>query len=126
MNKYQAKKIARSFTMRKTMSDVEALGCLYEMDEKKPHLKLEEPIAVLEKTVLGGNKGNDVVVFVVDTDEKIQECYKITPKNSFKEPHRSLIDEWGASTLRELITDIIDNYDLDWSKEIEYLAKTVV
>ena len=123
MNKHEAKKIARSFTMRKTMSDVEALACLYEMNEKKPHLKLEEPIAILEKTVLGGNKGNDAIVFVVDTDEEIQECYKITQEDSFREPYRSLIDEWGAGTLQELIIDIIDNYDLDWKKEIECIAK---
>lgn len=123
MKIHEAKKIARSFTMRKTMSDVEALGCLYEMNEKKPHLKLSEPITVLEKIVLGGNKGNDVVVFIVDTEEKVQECYKITPEDSFKEPYKSLIDEWGSGTLRELITDIIDNYDLDWGKEIECIAK---
>jgi hypothetical protein len=123
MNKHEAKKIARSFTMRKTMSDVEALACLYEMDEKKPHLKLGEPIAILEKSVLGGNKGSDVVVFVVDINENIEECYKITPEESYVEPYRSLIDEWGSGTLRELIVDIIDNYDLDWSKEIECLAK---
>lgn len=123
MNKHEAKKIARSFTMRKTMSDVEALACLYEMNEKKPHLKLEEPIAILEKTVLGGNKGNDAIVFVVDTDEEIQESYKITQEDSFREPYRSLIDEWGAGTLHELIIDIIDNYDLDWKKEIECIAK---
>ena len=77
----------------------------------------------MEKIVLGGNKGNDVVVFIVDTEEKVQECYKITPEDSFKEPYKSLIDEWGSGTLRELITDIIDNYDLDWGKEIECITK---
>jgi len=80
-------------------------------------------ISTLEKTVLGGNIGNDIVIFVVDTDEEIQECYKITPEDSFIEPYRSLIDEWGAGTLREFIIDIIDNYDLDWSKEIECIAE---
>ena len=125
MNKHQAKKIARSFTTRKTMSDIEALGCLYEMDSKKLHLNLGEAIAILEKTVLGGNKGDDVVVFVVDSDDKIQECYKIASEDSFKEPYRSLIDEWGSATLRDQITDIVDNYDLDWSKEIKCLAKRI-
>jgi hypothetical protein len=51
------------------------------------------------------------------------QAKKITPEDSFKEPYRSLIDEWGSATLRDQIADIVDNYDLDWSKEIECLAK---
>lgn len=123
MKKHEAKKIARSFTYRKTMTDIEALACLYEMDEKKPQLNLSEPIAILEKTVLGGNTGSDVAIFVEDFDGNIKDSYKITPEESFKEPYRSLIDEWESATLREYVCDIVDNSDMNWSEEIKRIAK---
>ena len=123
MNKHEAKRIARNFTSRKTISDVEALGVLYEMREKKPSLDLKEAIDVLEKKVLGGNSGSDVVVFIEDSDGNIEESYKITPEDSFREPYRSLIDEWGSATLQEYVSDIVDNPDIDWSEEIERISK---
>ena len=119
MLKHEAKKIARSFTSRKTISDVEALGVLYEIQEKKSSQDINEAIATLEKVVLGGNKGDDVLLFI---DEPELECYKLTREESYQQPYRSLIDEWGAATIREFILDVL-NIPCDYGKELELLAK---
>lgn len=119
MLKHEAKKIARSFTSRKTISDVGALGILYEIQEKKSSPDIDEAILTLEKIVLGGNKGDDVLLFV---DEPELECYKITKEESHQQPYRSLIDEWGASTIKDFISDVL-NIPCDYSKELELLAK---
>jgi len=123
MNINEAKRVARSFTSRKTISDVEALGILYEMQEKKSSLDLTESIVAMEKKVLGGNRGNDFIVFVEDLDGNIEESYKITPEDSLKEPFRSLLDEWGSVTLQEYISNIVDNPDVEWSEKIKEIAK---
>jgi len=123
MKMIHAKKLARKFTSRRMLSDVEALGVLYEIKEKKASLELNEAIKTLENKVLGGNNGKDVVVFIEDCDGEAVECYKIKPEDSYREPFRSIIDEWGSATLQEYVVDIIDNPDMNWKAEISMISE---
>jgi len=123
MNKHTAKKIARKFTKRKAISDVHALANLYKLRKIEETEEIKEAIKTLELTVLNGHKGDDLIIFEVDNNGKILECHKCTREESFQEPYRSLIDEFDANILQELIVDMLDNSDLNWKKEILCLSK---